>query len=50
MSASGPSGPLVSVSKRNMICLGDVKLEKTHDNWKSEDTDFKILYSLFTLH
>ena len=36
--------------ERNMICLGDVKLEKTHGNWKSEDTDIKIMYSLFTLH
>ena len=33
-----------------MICLGDVKLEKTHGNWKSVDTGLKIMYSWFTLH
>ena len=36
--------------ERNMICLGYVKIEKTHSNWKSVDTDLKIMYSLFTLH
>ena len=36
--------------ERNMICFGEFKLEKTHGNWKSVDTDLKIMYSWFTLH
>ena len=38
--------------ERNMICLGDIKLKKTHGNWKCIFTDLKIIYTLtlFTLY
>ena len=33
-----------------MICLEYIKLKKTHGNWTCIDTDFKIMYTPYTLH